>query len=203
MSKITAIQPQVKDKKRVNVYIDGEFSCGLSLETVYKYNLICGLEITAEKLSRMQFESEKQGATEKAVSYISRSMKTEKEVKDYLLKKGYIDTVVFYVLDKLKSYGYVDDFAYAKAYINSVKNKKGFKLISFELYKKGIDKDTVLSAWEETEKSEDACLNVAEKYMKNKEIDDKNIKKLYSHLLSKGFSYDEAGEAVSKIKDKK
>ena len=29
MKKITAITPQVKDKKRVNIFLDGEFYCGL------------------------------------------------------------------------------------------------------------------------------------------------------------------------------
>ena len=36
MNEITAITPQVKDKTRCNIFIDGRFCCGLSLETAVK-----------------------------------------------------------------------------------------------------------------------------------------------------------------------
>ena len=50
MGKITAVTPQLKDDKRVNVYIDGAFACGLSLETAVKNKLKAGVEIDGERL---------------------------------------------------------------------------------------------------------------------------------------------------------
>lgn len=36
LSEITAITPQVKDKTRCNIFIDGRFYCGLTLEAAVK-----------------------------------------------------------------------------------------------------------------------------------------------------------------------
>ena len=36
MPEITDITPQVKDKERCNIYVDGRFYCGLKLETAIK-----------------------------------------------------------------------------------------------------------------------------------------------------------------------
>ena len=76
---ITAITPQVKDKRRCNVYIDGRFYCGLTLETVMKNRLKVGQIITPERLSEMQLESEKNTAFDKALTHISATQKTEKQ----------------------------------------------------------------------------------------------------------------------------
>ena len=38
--------------------------------------------------------------------------------------------------------------------------------------------------------------------MKNKEVNQDNISKLYRHLLSKGFDYDEINSVVREIKEK-
>ena len=32
MSEITSIEPQVKDKRRCSIFIDGRFYCGMKLE---------------------------------------------------------------------------------------------------------------------------------------------------------------------------
>ena len=79
MSEITEILPQVKDKRRCNVYLDGQFFCGLTLEVAMKNRLKKGTVITREELSKIQLESEKQTALDKALVHISASQKTEKE----------------------------------------------------------------------------------------------------------------------------
>jgi hypothetical protein len=49
MNEITEISPQLKDKTRCNVYVDGRFCCGLTLETVIKNRLKVGQMVTEEK----------------------------------------------------------------------------------------------------------------------------------------------------------
>ncbi|MCQ2400078.1 MAG: recombination regulator RecX, partial [Clostridia bacterium] len=96
MSIITEISPQKKDKKRVNIYLDGEYYCGLSLETVYAYSLKKGKDLSPEELAEIQLKSEKSEALDKAMGYVSRAMKTKKQVKDYLAGKGYTAEVTAY-----------------------------------------------------------------------------------------------------------
>ena len=203
---VTAITMQVKDKNRVNVFIDGDFCCGLLLETVMKYKLKVGDTITRDNLAQIQYDSEKSKALNISVSYLSRSMKTQKQIEKYLTDKGYGNTVIFFVIEKLKEYGYIDDSIYAKTYIKSYISKKGKKLIEYELISKGIANSDIEKAYLMIEESEERlpnnpALSLAEKYMKNKPCDNATIQKLYRHLLSKGFDYDEVKSAVSKYKE--
>ena len=105
MSDITAITPQVKDKERCNIYVDGKFYCGLKLETALRYRLKAGEPIDLAKLDEIQLENEKSQALDKAMTHLSASMKTEKQIRDYLKKKGYVDAVCDYVLEKLRGCG--------------------------------------------------------------------------------------------------
>ena len=89
VNEITAITPQVKDKKRCNIYIDGRFYCGLTLESTIKNRLKVGQEISLETLAEIQLESEKNTALDKALTHLSATRKTEKQIRDFLAGKGY------------------------------------------------------------------------------------------------------------------
>ena len=138
MGKITDIKLQAKNKERCNIYIDNSFCCGILLETVILNKLKVGLEISAEELGRIQLESEKRTVFDKTLDYISKTQKTEKQIKDKLKEKGYLKETIDYVIDKLKEYKFIDDFEYAKSYIRLYKEKKGKKLLEYELMQKGV-----------------------------------------------------------------
>jgi hypothetical protein len=55
---ITDITPQVKSASRCNIFLDGEFFCGMSLETVMKNRLKVGSRVDERTLERIQLESE-------------------------------------------------------------------------------------------------------------------------------------------------
>ena len=54
MSKITRIEEQKKKKNRVNIYIDGKFSLGLYKDTLIKYHLYEGKDITQSEISQIK-----------------------------------------------------------------------------------------------------------------------------------------------------
>ena len=90
MNEITAITPQIKDKTRCNIYIDGRFYCGLTLQTAITHRLKVGQTVDLEFLSQIQLDSEKNTALDKALTHISATRKTEKQVRDFLSGKGYL-----------------------------------------------------------------------------------------------------------------
>ena len=135
---ITAITPQVKDKTRCSIYVDGRFYCGLTLETTVKNRLKVGQSVTEQFLSEIQLESEKTSALDKALTHITATQKTEREIRSFLTKKGYLPATVEYVLEKLRGYDFVNDGEYAKAYVASKSKRKGERLIELELRAKGI-----------------------------------------------------------------
>jgi regulatory protein len=200
MRTITDITPQVKSASRCNIFLDGEFFCGMSLETVMKNRLKVGSRVDERTLERIQLESEMHTALDKAMTYLSGSVKSEKQVKDYLKEKGFTLPVVNEVCEKLNEYGFLNDGYYAQRYVESYATKKGVRLIRTELRRKGLKEEDVDEAISELGDQSDAALAIAEKYMRGKEPDMKNVQKLYRHLLSKGFTYDDAKSAVDRIK---
>lgn len=198
MSEITSIEPQVKDKNRCNVYIDGRFYCGIKLEVAIKYRLKAGMHIEKEKLDEIQLETEKSQAVDKAMTHLSATMKTEWQMRDFLAKKGYTETVIDYVMERLAYYNFVDDYAYCRAYVNSVSGK-GRRAIEANLIKRKAKREAIASVLDEFEESDDEAFELLQKYLRGKEINKANIMKGYKYLLSKGFSYDTAQSATEKI----
>lgn len=200
MKTITAITPQVRNAARCNIFLDGEFFCGLSLEVVMKSRLKTGMQIEASEIESIQMESERSAALDMAMTYLSGALKTEKQTYDHLKAKGYTPAVCKYAVDKCREYGFLDDGYYAKRYAEAYSDKKGARLIAMELRAKGIERGAVDEAVSQIKDGESAAIAIAEKYMRGKEADAKTMQKLYRHLLSKGFSYDEAKAAADSLK---
>ncbi len=203
MNEITAITPQIKDKKRCNIFIDGRFCCGLTLETTVKNRLKVGQTVSVEQLSQMQLESEKNTALDKALTHVSATRKTEKQLRDFLAKKGYLPTVIEYVLEKMRGYNFVNDGEYAEAYVDFSAAKKGTRLIKMELKSKGVEEEDIDAALsgvtEETQVQ--AALVILQKYMRFKTADRETLAKAFKYLLGKGFDYEVAKSALSAFGD--
>ncbi len=203
MNEITAITAQVKDKSRCNIFLDGRFCCGLTLETVVKNRLKVGAQVTAEALEEMQLESEKETALNKALYFLSATRKTEKEIRVHLAKKGYLPAVIDYAVDKLRSYGFIDDGEYAEAYTESALKRKGSRLIRMELKSKGLSDEAIEDALAKTdgETERETAQKIFDKYMRGKTADKTTLQKAYRHLLSRGFDYETAKSVIGGLED--
>lgn len=203
MNEITSITAQAKDKTRCNVYVDGRFCCGLTVETVVKNRLKVGQSVSPEQLAEMQLESEKNTALDKALTHLSTTRKTEKQIREFLQKKGYLPAVIDYVIEKLRGYGFLNDGEYAEAYVEQAAKRKGGRLIRMELRSKGVtdaEIDGALGGLDEQTELQTA-IALLQKYMRGKTADVQTLQKAYRHLMSKGFSYDVAKEALSAYGD--
>ena len=199
MSEITSITPQVKDKTRCNIYLDNRFYCGLTLECVVVNRLKVGQHVTKEQLDEYQLQSEKATALDKALTYITATQKTEKQVRDYLQKKGYVEAVVEYVVEKMRGYNFLNDKGYAQDYVNEVSGKKGGKLIKMELRKRGVSDAEIDEAISSipTEEQVQSAFQILQKYLRCKERDKATLQKAFRYLLGKGFDYEIAKDALS------
>ena len=199
MNEITAITPQIKDKTRCNIYIDGRFCCGLTLETTVKNRLKVGQTVSPERLSEIQLESEKNTALDKALTHVSATRKTEKQVRDFLAGKGYLPAVTDYVIEKMRGYNFLNDGEYAESYVEFAGIKKGGKLIKMELRAKGVSEEDIDAALEnlDGETQEKAATAILQKYMRGKTADKETLLKAFRYLLGKGFDYDTARAALS------
>lgn len=198
MPQITDITYQTKNKSRCNLFVDGEFFSGVSLETVLKFRLKVGDQVETENLTEILIQNERSEALNKAVAYISKYLKTKREVKDYLIRKGYSEEIAWYCVDKLKEYDYVNDTEYSKRYVESVSKNQGRRLVEYKLMMKGVKKQDIATAYDEsTVDAKENAKALAIKYLKNKENTKENKAKAYRYLIGRGFTHEEAGYALS------
>lgn len=200
MPEITKIEVQQKDKTRANLYLDDKFFTGIAVELCVKFGLKKGMEIDEKFIQDIVFEDEKSKAMNKAVGYISSSLKTAKQIREYLKKKEYSPQTIDYVIDKMKEYKYLDDEAYAKAFIHTYSSKYGkMKLIS-ALKSKGISDNVIDTIFAEETLPESNLPKVAEKYLKNKEVTRETLNKLSRFLYSRGYEFDEINSYINQLK---
>ncbi len=195
---ITSVEQQKKDKTRCSVYLDGAFYCGLKIEVAVKYRLKKGMEIEKSELDAIQLDNEKVQATERAMTHLSATPKTRRQMSDFLTGKGYTQPVVDYVLEKLESYGYIDDYNYCRSYAEGAKGK-GKNAIRAALIKRGASREAIDETLSRITEDGDEMLAVAKKYMRGKEYTDKNLAKALRYLVSRGYGYDEAKSAISRL----
>jgi regulatory protein len=156
---VTALEQQKKDTSRLNMYIDGNFFCGISVNIVAQYNIYQGKEIEEKTLEEIFFSELQSRFFDRAVSYLVRSPKTEYQIKRYInelffkkkgkwfedISKEQMEQIQKYVLEKLHKYDYIDDERYAELFISSrLKNKpRGRAVLYGELLSKGVSKDII------------------------------------------------------------
>lgn len=199
MGIITEISQQ-KNKKRVNLFVDNEFRSGLNVETAVKFGLKTGKYIDDVKLDEIIMESETMSAFDVSLNFLSLMPKSEYEVKQKLFKKGFSKIVIESTIEKLREYHYVDDQEYAKLYISSC-SKKSKREIENKLRGKGVKKEIIdeLLADVDDELEEENAIIFANKYIKNKVLDEKTKRNLIANLVRRGYSYDLAIKVLDKI----
>ena len=197
--KITDIDVQKKNKNRVSVYVDGEYSFSLEQIDALRLSLKIGMDITDDDIRKYNVESNLGKARSKAGDMLSRRPYSVYEFKSKLLDKGFDDVIVNSVADEFSELGYLDDFEYAKLYIEDARLKmKGDKKIAYELSLKGVSERTVRDALSECEEVPlDAIANIINTKYASMDINDYKVKqKITAYLASRGFSFSEINDAV-------
>ena len=195
-NKITDIQPQVKHEGRFSVFINGAFSFGISDFDLLKLSLSVGDCLTDEELSDIRAALDESKCQDYANALVCRKMYTEKELYRKLSARGYTDDVCQTVIDRLKEYNYINDEEYVRLYIEEKKGQYGEFKIRQKLYEKGISRETVDNEMSDFESGDAAYLLLKQKLRGGKPKRD-DRQKYIRFLASKGFSFDEAKDALN------
>jgi len=204
--RISKLITQERNVERVSMFLDDEFACGLSLNTLAKYNLFVGKEIEESEYIKILYDDLGERLFNRAVDYLGSSIKTTKQISIYLnntlyKKKGlwYEDLskearaeLVESVMKKLEKYSYLNDSEFAEAFITArIKNKpRGKSILLGELLQKGVSKDIAEEKLKELVQDEyDMLKRVYEKRYKDELVSMRDRKKI-DFLLRKGFNWD-------------
>lgn len=195
MSKITNIEVQKRNEERVNIYIDEEFAFACYKEVIYKEGLKKDMLVEVEKLEKIISEEEFLRCKNSALRVVEKTYKTEKEMKDKLLQKGYEGIIIEKTIDFLKEYNFLNDEKYSLMYAKDRSKTQGKNKIKYSLMQKGVDKDTIESTLElvNGDVEIEAAYNLAAKkyrILSSRESDKYKLnQKITRFLLGKGYDY--------------
>lgn len=197
MGIISKIEYQKKNKDRVSIFIDDEFAFGLHIDLVLRFSLAKGQELDEDFIKDVLTEEDKKKALSYCADVVSKTFKTEKELRDKLKQKEYTEDAINYAIDKLKEYHYIDDNYFANMYVKqkSTSSKVGSRMIKQKLMQKGVDKEIINNALEEHIDDELEFNNALELALKKNRSytnpdTNKNKQKLSLFLQGKGFDFD-------------
>lgn len=201
MPTITRLVVQKKDKERVNVYLDGEFAFGLTL--IEAARLRIGQELTEEDIASLQDEDGYQKAYQRALDYISRRPRSQREVERYLAGKEVVPERIARIVERLTEVGLLDELAFARYWIENRETfrPRGAQAIRYELRQKGVNETIIAEALDSSEMDEaESAYRVALKQMPRLHaIEDRwqFQQKLAAHLGRRGFQWD----TIRKVSD--
>ena len=205
MNIITKIEVQKRNKDRANIYIDNEYAFSLSNELVYKEGLKVNLKIDIEKIKEIAKEDNYLKCKAAAFRIVEKTYKSEKELRDKLLLKGYDNESINKTMNILKEYNFISDENYVKMYVKDKVRVQGKKKIKYDLAKKGINEkiiDEEIYNIDIDEERDTAYELAIKKYnvISKREVDKYKLsQKLYRYLLSKGYDYDTVSYVVKRI----
>jgi regulatory protein len=86
-------------------------------DVIVKYELLRTKEIDEKLFKEITDYNDKLEAYYKSLKYITKKLRTEKEIYKYL-EKDYDKKVIFETIDRLKKMGYLNEELYLKAYVS-------------------------------------------------------------------------------------
>lgn len=198
---ITAITAQKRDKKRVNIFFDGEFAFGIS--RIVAAWLQVGQNLTDEQISKLISEDQDEVAYQRAIKLITYRDRSIAEIRQSLHQNQIPEEIIENVINRLGENGLLDDKRFANLWIEN-RNEfrpRSHRMLTLELQKKGISEDIISQVLENTTADEELAHKAAQKqirrYMTLEWQDFR--RKLGSFLARRGFSYETVDLTVHQI----
>jgi len=204
--RITRIEPQQRKPGRRNIYADGEFLVGLSVETVLRHGLRTGDELSPEAVRTIVASEEFAGAKKAAMRLLAVRPRTEREIRDRLRLKEFPDTVIARVVDELRQSRLLDDEEFARMFVRDalVLRPAGRIPLRRKLLLLGVAKELVDRVLDETfagVDQADAALGLAHAYIKKcpKGLEPVTLRsRLGSYLARRGYPWDIVQQVLRK-----
>ena len=202
--RVTALKVQKHHPNRINVYLDNEFSFGLSRITAAWLQV--GQELSPSKIAKLQADDAREVAYMQALRFLDYRPRSRAEVRRNLEKHAVSPEVINDVFKRLERSGLVNDERFAQDW---VENRSEFRprsrrALASELHRRGLSDQAIEKALEglnEETMAYQAALKQARRYEELPVREFNN--KLGSFLARRGFSYEIIKDVVAKVWDEK
>ena len=200
--KITALEPQVTNPERVNVFVDGHFLLGVDATVVFQMGLEPEQELGPAQLAELQSEGALQQAVERAYNYLSYRPRSREEVRRYLRRKETPPEIIEAALERLDRLDLVNDHAFTTFWVESREqfSPRGARALKNELRMKGVEREVVEELINDDKDEERALLAASKKALPLVRIPGMDFAtfraRLGSFLQRRGFGYEVSTRTV-------
>jgi len=201
---VTDIIELTKAKSRI--FLDGEFAFVLYKGEIRLYHIAKGQELALEDYEEIIHTVLPKRAKKRSMMLLQKKDYTEAELRRKLSAGEYPLEAIDEALEYVKNYRYVDDYRYSVSYITCYGSKWSRQKILSNLLTKGVDKKCIQKAFNEVSDKGDMVSeeNLIKEILKKKHYDAhsadaKAKRKMYQHLLYKGFSSGAIGKILGEF----
>jgi len=194
--KITALEPQVTNPERINVFVDGRFLLGVNASVVFQMGLEPEQELEPAQLVELQSEAGLQQAVDRAYNFLSYRPRSREEVRRYLRRKETPPEAIEAALARLDRLDLINDHSFASFWVESREqfSPRGARALKNELRMKGVEREVVEEMIDD-EKDEERALRAGRKkalpLVRIPSMDFATFRaRLGSFLQRRGFGYD-------------
>ena len=206
--KITRIENQKKRPGRKSLFADGVFLMGVGTDTLIRFGLRTGDEITPGTLRRLEHAEELLGARTAALRSLAVRPRTEREIRDTLREKEFSDAAAAETIGALKEARLIDDARFARSFIrNSLTLKPtGRVLLRRKLLLLGVGKalaeealDEILAGVSQGDDAERAASAFVRRKSSSMKNDGAKLRhQLTAFLMRRGYAWDIVEGTVKK-----
>jgi regulatory protein len=142
---ITALRAQAKDAQRVNVFVNGEFAIGVSLDTIAQLGLYVGKALAEDEYARIERAEGYHKALQAALRFLEARPRSVAEIRERLQRKEFSEDAIAAAIERLTGLGMLDDAAFARFWVENRQTcrPRGAGALRDELRRKGVDRAVV------------------------------------------------------------
>lgn len=178
------------EKGRAQIVLNGRISFWLYEKEAESLSLREGGVLSEEQYGHILHGVIGKRAVRRAMHLLERQERTERQLRDALLRNKYPREAIEDAVEYVKQYRYLDDERYALAYIRMHQDKKGRFRLANDLERRGVPKDIIERCMEEEYASDDrekiAAL-LEKKHYSPDAADEKERRRMYQFLARRGF----------------
>lgn len=200
MKRITAIEVQKNNPRRVNLYLDGEFAFGLA--KIVAAWLSVGQTLDEVKIARLQDEEAQEKAYQQAMLFLSYRARSEAEVRKNLEKHEFPSTVIDRMIERLRADRLLNDEQFAQDWVanRSEFRPRSRRALTVELKRKGLTESAIRSATEAVDEEALAYAAAQSRVRRLQDLDWADFrKKLGEFLARRGFAYEVIAPTVKRL----
>ena len=187
MPKITGVRGR---RGKARIFVDGEFWAELDAGVAAEQGLMEGADFSSEELDTARIAGERPIAMGRALNLLGYRARSEAEVRDRLLRYGYVEETIEGVVLRLQELGYLDDSEFARLKAREKARRYGPRRVSVELKKSGVGEDLAQEVVEEefAGRSEVGEARSAAGRRYNERGSDAEARRVYGFLVRRGYS---------------